>query len=223
MSNMNPLELLKSLEWRYATKVFDPARKIPADLWQTLERALVLTPSSYGLQPYQFLVIRDPAKRAELLPHSWGQKQVVDASHFVVFTAKTKMTEADVDRLIRRTVEVRNMPAEALTKNDSQLVAYRGMMLGDVVHGPRGKTAHEWAARQACIALGNLMTCAAVLGVDACPMEGLVPAEFDRVLNLNGSGYATVVACALGYRSLGDKYAKLAKVRYDTKDLVRHL
>jgi len=216
MSNLNPQELLKSLEWRYATKVFDPAKRIPADSWQTLERALVLTPTSYGLQPYRFLVINDPAKRAELLPHSWGQKQVVDCSHFVVFTAKTKMTGADVDKLIRRTVETRKLPADALN-------AYRGMMLGDVVNGPRGKTAHEWAARQTYIALGNLMTCAAVLGIDACPMEGLVPAEYDKVLNLDGSGYATVVACALGYRSSEDKYAKLAKVRYDMKDIVRQI
>lgn len=223
VSNMTPQELLKALEWRCATKVFDPAQKIHADTWQTLERALILTPTSYGLQPYQFLVISDPAKRAELVPHSWGQKQVVDASHFVVFTARTKMTEADVDKLLQRMVKVRKMPAEALTKKDSQLVAYRGMMLGDVVNGPRGKTAHEWATRQTYIALGNLMTCAAVLGVDACPMEGLVPAEYDRVLNLNGSGYATVVACALGFRSADDKYAKLAKVRYDAKDLVRQI
>ena len=216
MTNLNPHELLQALEWRYATKVFDPAKKIPADTWQTLERALVLTPTSYGLQPYKFLVINNPAKRAELVPHSWGQKQVVDASHFVVFTAKMKMTETDVNKLIQRTVEIRKLPADALN-------AYRGMMLGDVVNGPRGKIAHEWATRQTYIALGNLMTCAAVLGVDACPMEGLVPAEYDKVLNLAGTGYATVVACALGYRSDDDKYAKLAKVRYDTKEIVRHI
>jgi nitroreductase len=216
VNNMNPQDLQKALEWRYATKVFDTNRKIPADLWQTLERALVLTPTSYGLQPYQFLVINDPARRAELVPHSWGQKQVVDASHFVVFTAKTKMTEADVDKLIKATSDTRKIPADSLK-------FYRDMMLGDVVNGPRGKTAHEWATRQTYIALGNLMTCAAVLGVDACPMEGLVPAEYDKVLNLSGSGYATVVACALGYRSPDDKYAKLAKVRYDAKDLVRQI
>lgn len=212
---MSNHQLLEALNWRYATKVFDPAKKIPADTWQTLERALVLTPTSYGLQPYQFLVITDPATRAALLPHSWGQKQVVDSSHFVVFTAKTKMTEADVDELIRRTVEIRKLPAA------EALGPYRFMMLGDVVNGPRGKIAHEWATRQTYIALGNLMTCAAVLGVDACPMEGLVPAEYDKVLKLNDSGYATVVACALGYRSANDKYATLAKVRYDTKDLIR--
>jgi nitroreductase len=217
MTHMNTTELLKALEWRYATKIFDPAKKIPADTWQALEQALILTPTSYGLQPYQFLVINDPATRASLLPHSWGQKQVVDASHFVVFTAKTKMTEADVDKLIQRTVEIRKLPAP------EALGTYRFMMLGDVVNGPRGKVAHEWATRQTYIALGNLMTCAAVLGVDACPMEGLIPAEYDKVLNLNGSGYATVVACALGYRSADDKYAKLAKVRYDMKDIVRQI
>jgi len=81
--------------------------------------------------------------------------------------------------------------------------------------------AHEWATRQAYIALGNLMTAAAVLGVDACPMEGLAPAEYDRVLHLHGTGYATVVACALGYRAAADKYAGFAKVRYPAADLLR--
>jgi len=213
---MNAHELLKALEWRYATKVFDPAKKISADLWQALERALVLTPTSYGLQPYRFLLITDPAKRAELLPHSWGQKQVVDCSHFVVLTARTSMTEKDVDKLIERTVDVRNISA-------SSLKFYRDMMLSDIVHGPRGKIAHEWATRQAYIALGNLMTCAAVLGVDACPMEGLVPSEYDRILKLENSGYATVVACALGYRASSDKYASLAKVRYDAGELMRQI
>jgi nitroreductase len=216
MSNMTNEKLLAALNWRYATKVFDVTKKIPAETWKTLEQSLVLTPTSYGLQPYKFLVIDNPAKRAELLPHSWGQKQVVDASHFIVFTARTEMKEADVDKLIRRTTDLRKLPADALN-------AYRGMMLGDIVNGPRGKIAHEWATRQTYIALGNLMTCAAVLGVDACPMEGFVPVEYDKVLNLNGSGYATVVACALGYRAAGDKYASLAKVRYETRELIQQI
>ena len=214
MSNQNTQQLLQALEWRYATKVFDPTKIIPADVWAALEKTLVLTPTSYGLQPYQFLIVQDAAKRAALLPHSWGQKQVVDCSHFVVFTARTEMKEADVVKFIERTTEVRRIPPE-------KLVNYRDMILGDVVNGPRGKVAHEWAARQCYIALGNLMTAAAVLGVDACPMEGLVPAEYDKVLQLHGSGYATVVACALGYRAASDKNAGLAKVRYQTADLVR--
>jgi len=207
-------QLLDALQWRYATKVFDAAKKIPADLWAALEKTLVLTPTSFGLQPYQFLVVQDAATRAALLPHSWGQKQVVDCSHFVVFTARTEMREADVERLINRIVEVRKIPADSIG-------FYRDMMLGDIVNGPRGKVAHEWAARQCYIALGNLMTAAAVLGVDACPMEGLVPAEYDKILKLEGTGYKTVVALALGYRAASDKYASLPKIRYDATELVK--
>src|SRR5208283_486461 len=114
MNNGVTQQLLNALQWRYATKVFDAAKKIPADVWRALERALVLTPTSYGLQPYRFLVIHDAAKRADLLAHSWNQRQVVDASHFIVFTARTQMTEADVDKLIVRTVDVRKIPAESL-------------------------------------------------------------------------------------------------------------
>jgi len=216
MTPVAPQQLLDALNWRYATKRFDSAKKIPQDLWSAIEQSLILTPTSYGLQPYRFIVMTDPAKRAELLAHSWNQHQVVDCSHYVVLTAKTKMTESDVDHLISRTAEVRKVPPESLA-------AYRGMMLGDVVHGSRGKMAHEWATRQTYIALGNLMTSAAVLGVDACPMEGLVPAEYDRVLGLNGSGYATVVACALGYRAANDKYATAIKVRFEASELVRKI
>ena len=206
--------LLAALQWRYATKVFDATKKIPADVWSALEQTLVLTPTSYGLQPYKFLIVQDAAIRAALLPHSWGQKQVVDCSHFVVFLARTEMKEADVDKLIARISQVRGVPAESIAP-------YRGMMVSDVVNGPRGKAAHEWAARQAYIALGNLMTAAAIIGVDACPMEGLVPAEYDKILKLEGSGYKTVVACPLGYRAATDKYASLTKVRYETSDLVK--
>jgi nitroreductase len=213
---MDTQQLLSALEWRYATKAFDATRKIPADIWAALEKVLVLTPTSYGLQPYRFLVIDNCEVRAQLLPHTWNQKQVVEAAQYVVFTVRTEMTEADVDKLIKRLTEIRQVPEESLN-------FYRQMMVGDVVNGPRGKMAREWAARQAYIALGNLMTAAALLGVDACPMEGLDPAEYDRLLGLQGSGYATVVALALGYRAANDKYAALPKVRYELADLVRHI
>ena len=160
--------------------------------------------------------MQNAATRAALLPQSWGQKQVVDCSHYVVFLARTEMKETDVDRFLARTAQVRGIPVESLA-------SYRGMMLGDIVNGPRGKAAHEWAARQAYIALGNTMTAAAILGVDACPMEGIVPAEYDKILKLEGSDYKTVVALALGYRAATDKYATLAKVRYDAKELIQHV
>lgn len=213
MNPIPPQQLVEAQQWRYATKVFDAAKKIPVPIWSALEQSLVLTPTSYGLQPYRFLLVQDTAKRTTLLPESWGQKQVMDCSHFVVFTARTEMKEPDVDKLIRRICVVRGVAPE-------RLATFRGMMLQDVVHGPRGKSAREWAACQAYIALGNFMTSCAVLGVDACPMEGIEPAAYDSILGLDGSGYTTVVACAAGYRAVADKYASLTKVRYETAELI---
>jgi nitroreductase len=207
-------QLLQALQWRYATKAFDPEHKIPAQTWTALEQTLVLTPSSFGLQPYRFLVVDDPALRAKLMPHAWGQRQVVDASHFVVFAARTSLTEAEIDRFLDRIVQIRGGSREALA-------GYRQMMTGALL-GPEAKARiPQWTARQAYIALGNLMTSAALLGVDACPMEGFVPAEFDKVLGLEAQGYASVVCCALGYRAADDKYALAPKVRFPMAELIR--
>ena len=213
---MTTQDLLSALRWRYATKAFDATKKIPDDVWQTLKQALILTPTSYGLQPYRFLVIESPARRAELLGHSWNQRQVVDASHYVVFAAKVSVTEEDVEKLIAHSSRARNIAVESLG-------AWRGMMIGDLIRGPRSKIAHEWATRQTYIALGNLMTCAALLGVDSCPMEGFSPPDYNRVLGLENSGYAAVVCCALGYRADTDKYAKFPKVRYAEADLIHRI
>jgi nitroreductase len=214
---MNPTsenQLLEALHWRYATKVFDPNRKIPTATWNTLQEALVLSASSFGLQPYQFIVINDPSIRAKLMSHAWGQRQVVDASHFVVFAGRTAMTDAEVDRFLGRIVEVRGGTREALG-------SYRQMMAGSLLGDDAKARIPQWTARQCYIALGNLLTSAALLGVDACPMEGFVPAEFDKILDLPAQGYAAVVACALGYRSAADKYASLPKVRFPTSELIQ--
>jgi nitroreductase len=215
MSNTNT-QLINALNWRYATKVFDASKKIPADVWSAIEQTLVLTPTSFGLQPYKFVIVQNPAVREALLPQSWGQKQVVDCSHYVVFLARTEMKEADIDKLLNRIVEVRGVPADSLK-------GYRDMMIGNLVTGGRASMAFEWAARQSYIALGNAMTAAAVLGVDGCPMEGIAPDQYDKILKLEGTGYKTVVALALGYRAASDKYATTKKVRYETKDLIQHV
>ncbi len=215
MQPIAPAQLDAALAWRYATKVFDPTRTIPAELWAALERSLVATPSSFGLQPWKFLVITDPALKTKLRPASWNQSQVTDCSHHVVFLGRTEMAERDVLRLIEATMAARGLPAAVLE-------GYKNMMLGDVVHGPRGKVAAEWAARQCYIALGQFMLACAQLGVDACPMEGFDPAQYDQILGLAGTGYRAVVACPAGYRAAGDKYAVLAKVRYPSAEVVEY-
>jgi nitroreductase len=208
--------LIASLKWRYATKVFDSTRIIDAATWKALEEALVLTPSSYGLQPWKFIVITDRDLLKELRVHSWNQAQVTDCSHYVVFACMRKIGEADIDRSIARAAEIRGVTVASLD-------TYRHMMVRDVVHGPRGETSLEWAARQAYIALGNFMTAAALLRVDTCPMEGFSPAEYDRALGLTARGLTAAVCCAAGYRCTSDKYAEKPKVRFTVEEMVERI
>ena len=215
MSTLPGASLIQQLNWRYATKKFDASRKVSQADWSVLEEALVLTASSYGLQPWKFIIVTDPALKAKLRPASWNQSQVEDCSHLVVFAAKQDVTEADVDRFIARIAEVRGVTAESLA-------GYKGFMMGDLVNGPRHAIIGEWAARQTYIAMGNLLTSAAVLGIDACPFEGIEPAKYDEILGLAGTGYATVAACPVGYRSADDKYASTPKVRFAANDIIDH-
>ena len=215
MNTIQPNQLIDSLHWRYATKQFDSARKIPANEWTALEDTLVLTPSSFGLQPWKFVIVQDQPLRESLVPHTWGQKQPVECSHYVVLCVKTTMGETEIDAFLKRTIEIRGGTLD-------QLAGYRGMMVGSLVQGPLSQRVHEWATRQVYIALGNLMTSAAVLGIDACPMEGFDSSKYDELLGLEKLGLKSVVCCALGYRASTDKYASLAKVRFAKSDVIIH-
>jgi len=208
--------LLECLNWRYATKKFDPNQIIPNSTWQTLSESLVLTPSSYGIQPWKFWVITNQELKEKLKPLSWNQAQVTDCSHFVVFSIHINLTTDHIDRFIERISEVRVVSTGSIED-------YRNIMVNDVIYGARSLIVNEWSTRQTYIALGNFMTSAALLGVDTCPMEGLEPANYDRVLGLSSKGYATVVACAAGYRANDDKYAELAKVRFPMSEVIETL
>ena len=207
MSTLNTQQLLAQLKWRYATKQFDPARKISAQDWAALEQALVLSPSSGGLQPWKFVVVKNPALRAQLRPVSYGQPQITDASHLVVFASRTDVTEADVDAHIKNVAAIQGVGAEALTP-------LRGMLLGGIVQSRDLPARQAWARNQVYIALGNFLTSAAVLGIDACPMEGFDRAKYDEILGLEAQGYAAAVVATAGYRAATDKYASAPKARF---------
>jgi nitroreductase len=215
MQPITPSQLVDDLTWRYATKAFDPEQTIPAQTWQALEEALVLSPSSYGLQPWKFIVITDPALLQQLRPHSWNQSQITDCSHLVVFCSRREIAASDIDRLIQQTVTARGGSPE-------QLEGYRQMMQRDLVEGPRSQQIDQWSTNQVYIALGNFMTSAALLGVDTCPIEGFEPPAYDRILGLDESDYRSAVVCAAGYRAEGDKYASLAKVRFPLGEVIEH-
>lgn len=212
---MNPENLKNALTWRYATKKFDADKKVPAETWAALENALLLSPSSFGLQPWRFLVVTDPVMRENLLPNAWNQAQVVDASHLVVFASQRRVGDEDVDRLLNLTASLRSTPPESLH-------GYRQMIRGFLANMGVGQM-EAWTTHQTYLALGQLMTSAAVMGVDTCPLEGIMPGEFDRLLGLEGSNFRTVVACAVGYRHPDDQYADLVKVRYSPDEVIQRI
>lgn len=214
MSALNAEHLIRQLRWRYATKQFDPAKKIPAEIWKALEDALVLTPSSFGLQPWRFLVISNPEMRQKLRLASWNQSQVTDASHLVVFAVHKQNTPEHVDRHISAIADATGQPADA-----PRLAGLKKVILDFSRSVPN----QEWNSRQAYIALGNFMTSAALLGIDTCPLEGIEPAKYDEILGLPEQGLATAVACAAGYRSPTDQYAAIPKVRFSKNEVIRYL
>lgn len=213
---ISPAQVLEQLQWRYAVKKFDPDRQIPSDVWHVLEQSLVLSPSSFGLQPWKFFVVDNMELRQQLLPNSWNQSQVVEASHLVVLAINKNINDTEIERYVQSMSEIRNTPAESLVK------------LADTIKGflanPKNPfTTDEWAIRQVYIAIGQFMTSAAMLGIDTCPMEGFNPAKYDEILGLTAMGYASVLVCPAGYRAADDKYATMTKVRYPQSEVIQHI
>ena len=216
MSTIGTKDLLEQLKWRYAVKVFDPTKKIPENTWKALEETLVLTPSSFGLQPWKFFVVTNAEIKKKLVVASWNQTQPADCSHHVVFAIQKNIGAAQVEEFIKRIVEVRGGSPESQE-------GYKKVMLGFLSQPADKLNLQHWASLQVYIALGNFMTAAALLGIDTCPMEGILPAQYDEILGLSQKGYATVVACAAGYRATSDKYASVPKVRFETDQVVEHV
>jgi nitroreductase len=208
-----PQQLVAALNWRYATKKFDPSKKIAPDVWSALEQSLVLAPSSIGLQPWKFFVVTDGAVKTQLMAASYRQAQVADCSHFVAFTARRDIDAGHVERHIDRMAEVTGVATESLAK-------FRTMTMRNLDKARAAGTLDVWQEHQIYIALGQFMVSAAVLGVDTCPMEGIEPEKYDEILGLAGSNYATVVACAAGFRLPDDKYANTKKVRFKPEDVI---
>ena len=204
-NNLTKETILEQLNWRYATKTYDKTKKVSAEDWELLEETLSLAPSSYGIQPYKFLVITDPEVREKLKSAAWGQAQITDASHLVVFAYKKTLTDADIEQYVDRIVEVRGAPREALAD-------YENIMKGSAQKAVTEGYIEIWNSRQAYIALGFLLQTAALLGIDATPMEGFDAAQFNEILGLKD--YSAVVVAAVGYRDAdNDWLAALPKVR----------
>lgn len=206
------MDILNKLEWRYAVKKFDPAKKLSAAQLEKLIAATRLSASSYGLQPYKILIIENPAVREQLKSASNNQPQITDASQLVVFARYTDLNESHVDDYMNNIAATRNIAPE-------QLAGFSGVMKGKVsMLGAEGTGI--WSAKQAYLALGTLLTAAAMENVDACPMEGFDAARYDEILGLKDKGLTTVVIAGIGFRAEDDAMQHAKKVRKPIAELV---
>ena len=214
MEKVSNETIVEQLNWRYAVKKFDAEQKISDADWNTLEHSLMLAPSSYGLQPYKFIVVKDQTIKAKISTEAaYGQTQPADCSHLVVVTYKKDVTDADVDHFVDRIVEVRNAPKESLKD-------YEQTMKGSAMKARDEGYIETWNSRQAYLALGFLLETAALLQVDACPMEGFSVEKANEILGL--TDYSAVTLCALGYRDAeNDWLANLPKVRFLKEELIQ--
>lgn len=206
---------IKDANWRYATKKFDASKKVSNEDLNSLKEAIRLSVSSYGLQPYQVLIIENPETKALLQPASWGQSQIVDASHVIVFAIETNFGNKNIDKYVNNLIETRGIPSESIRGYSD----FMKMKINDLTEEQK----NIWTAKQAYLALGNLLNAAAELKIDTTPMEGFEPAKYDEILGLDKLGLHAVVVATIGYRHQEDATQNYAKVRKSNEELFINL
>lgn len=206
---------INNLNWRYATKKFDATKKVSKENLNLLLEATTLSASSYGLQPYKIIVIENPEIRAQLLPAAWGQSQITDASYLIVLANQTTFGEELIDDYITNVGNIREVSTEGL-KGYADLMKSNFLPLSD-------EEKAKWTAKQAYIALGNLLSAAADLKIDTCPMEGFDATQFNKILGFDKKALNTAVIVTVGYRSNEDQTQHNKKVRKSKENLITHI
>ncbi|GAA4278030.1 NAD(P)H-dependent oxidoreductase [Aquimarina mytili] len=206
------MNIIESLQWRYATKKFDSTKILPQEKIDTLIEAFNLTATSYGLQPLKLVVIKNKELQKQLTEHSWNQQQVADASHVLVFCIENAVGEDYISKYFDNVKTTRNTPDEILKPFKDQLV--------DSFKNKPEEEIHNWASKQAYLAMGNLLTVCAVEEIDACPMEGFIPEKYNEILNLSNHGLTSVLVLPVGYRAHDDMFSEFKKVRRSIKDTI---
>lgn len=202
---------LENQNWRYATKKFDATKKVSDEDLNTLKEAIRLSASSYGLQPYKVIIVETSELRAKLQPVAWGQSQIVDASHLVVFANITNFGDNEIDVAIQNLTSTRGLPADALK-------GYGDFIKSKISTLPEEKR-NTWTAKQTYIALGNLLNAAAELRIDVTPMEGFEPSQFNEILGLDAMNLNAAVVATIGYRHESDDTQHYLKVRKSNEEL----
>ena len=209
------MDIIKKLNWRYATKKFDETKKLSKSKINILKQAFNLTATSYGLQTMKMLIISDDAIKEKLVKCCYGQEQVKNASHVLAICIQDLVNETDVDNHFDNIKKIRKTPELILSK-------YRKEQK-DFINGKSPEKIESWCINQAYIALGNLMTVCALEAIDACPMEGFVPKMVDDLLELENYDLKTVLLLPVGYRAKDDMFADFKKVRKDLSETIIEL
>ncbi|SDX50239.1 Nitroreductase [Lutibacter oricola] len=206
------MDIISSLEWRYATKKFDPSKKLTKQQIETLKKAFNLTATSFGLQPIKLIIIENKELQEKFVEHSYFQRQVADCSHLLVLCIEKDTSEKEVNNYFDLEIKTRGTSEEVVSTFRNQLVdMYKNMSLED----------RQLSAKyQTYIALGNLMTVCAVEKIDNCPMEGFVPNKVDELLNLADKNLQSVLMLPVGYRAEDDVMNGLKKVRKPMQETV---
>jgi len=202
---------LENQNWRYATKKFDPSKKIADKDLVILKEAIRLSSSSYGLQPYKIIIVENPDLREQLKPAAWGQSQIVDASHIIVFANELNYGESGIDDYFKNVSQTREVPVESMQ-------GYIDFMKASIT-ALSDNDRNIWSAKQTYLALGNLMNAAAELRIDVTPMEGFVPEKVNEILGLNELGLNATLIATLGYRHEEDATQYFKKVRKSNEEL----
>jgi nitroreductase len=201
------MELIESLQWRYATKKMN-GEKIPQDKLDRILEATRLAPSSYGLTPYQVIVVEDQELKEKLVGACYGQTQLRDSSAVLVFAVWDEITEWSVENYINDIADQRNIPVNVLDD-------LKGMMVGTITNMTEEQK-QIWAQKQTYIGLGFSLVASAIEGVDSTPMEGFVPSQVDEILELKELGLKSTLVLPLGYRDTeNDSLSTMKKVRRD--------
>ena len=206
------MNIIDSLKWRYAVKKFDTNKDLSEIQIETLKEAFNLTATSYGLQPLKLVIIKNKKIQEKLLPFSWNQQQILQASHLLVICIKDNYTTKEVENYFNLVQKIRNTP-------DAVINPFKKFLTAEIAK----KTQEELYVsnkNQAYIALGNLLTVCASQEIDSCPMEGFTPDKYDEILDLTKDNLKSVLVLPVGFRASDDYMKDLTKVRKNISDSI---
>jgi nitroreductase / dihydropteridine reductase len=204
--------ILDALEWRYAVKKFDDKASLTEQQILEVKKVFNLSASSYGLQPYKMIVVQNPELKEKLVPASFGQQQISQSAAILVFAVRTDFGMDYIDQFFKDMSTKRQIPLE-------NLEGYKNFMKGSFANKSEDEIS-SWATKQVYLTMGHMLASLAALQIDTCPMEGLDPQAYDKILDLEAKQLKTIVAMPIGVRAPDDASATALKVRKDLSDII---